>query len=70
MKGGLVDCLIFLPLRLFLLRLFLLRLYLLQRLFLLRSILLLRLCLLRLWLAYGRLWFRLWKMRLDDSNGR
>lgn len=56
----------FLPLRLsFLLLFLLLRLFLL-RLFLLWSILLLRLCLLRLCLDYGRLWFRLWKMRLDD----
>lgn len=66
MKGGLVYCLVFLLLRLCLLWLFcLLLLFLLLRVFLL-----LWFFLLRFWFAYGRLWFCLWKMRLDDRNCR
>ena len=37
---------------------------------LLRAFLLLWFFLLRFWFAYGRLWFCLWKMRLDDRNCR
>lgn len=71
MKGGLVYCLVFLLLRLCLLWLFCLWLLFCLLLFLLlRAFLLLRFFLLWLWLAYGRLWFCLWKMRLDDRNCR
>lgn len=65
MKGGLVYCLLFLLLRLCLLWFFCFLL-----LFSLLLFLLLWFFLLRFWFAYGRLWLCLWKMRLDDRNGR